>query len=244
MKLISIVLCIVLLLAAAVFFSRDKSARADLQTAEQQVAGFSNEVAKVNILMALHASTNSELKQQITKQLERFSGLSNRLAKTFEDLKQAQQQHQTVRDSRERESKRAADGEIRIAELETELKGLRAAVEARDGEISRLRAQLQEAQTDRATFEARFHKAESDVVRLELDQTDEAALRAQLNRLKRQWPPVGFAKIPEQGFRAEAKGAQGLTAKVDTKATGYYLQIQPDGTLKLIPAMEGIGATR
>ena len=138
---------------------------ADLQTAEQQVAGFSNEVAKVNILMALHASTNSELKQQITKQLERFSGLSNRLAKTFEDLKQAQQQHQTVRDSRERESKRAADGEIRIAELETELKGLRTTVEARDGEISRLRAQLQEAQTDRATFEARFHKAESDVVR-------------------------------------------------------------------------------
>jgi hypothetical protein len=43
---------------------------------------------------------------------------------------------------------------------------------------------------------------------------------------------------------AESKGAQGLAAKVDTKATGYYLQIQPDGTLKLVPPMEGAGAAR
>ena len=62
---------------------------------------------------------------------------------------------------------------------------------------------------------------------------------AQLKRLDRQWPPLGFAKAP----RTDEKGAKRLAAKASTIATGYYLQIQPDGTVKLLPSYEAAGAT-
>src|SRR5688572_11757388 len=121
MKQISILAVIILLIAAVVFFLRDKGARAELQNAEKQVATLSKEVAKVNTIMMMHNVTNSELKKDIAKTIDRLTALSNRVAKAGEDLKEAQQEHKTLQTRFEQESKKARDAEMRAAQLDGEV---------------------------------------------------------------------------------------------------------------------------
>ena len=244
MKQISLAAAIVLLVVAVALFLRDRSARAALRNAETQITTLSNEVAKANTFMVMHGVTNAALNQQLVKYLERMSGLSNHMAKTSENLKQLQQEHGAAKTNLEGQTRKANQEQLRVTELERDVRALRATLEARETDIARLGNTLKDSERARAEQHARLQRAEAEVVRLQLDQMDETALRAQLTRLKRQWPPLGFAKSPDQPFRVEEKGAKGLTAKVDTKATGYYLQMQPDGTVKLVPSFEAAGATR
>lgn len=240
MKPISIVLIIILLGAAAIFFLRDKGSREELGKATAEITKLSNAVARAETVGMMHSSTNSQLRDQFTNVLTRLNALSNRVAKTSEDLKQSMSDHQTVRTDLQQATKRAADGNLRIAELQSEAQSLRKMIEGRDAEITRLTANLKQAEADRADFHQRAQKAEADVVRLQLDLTDEAVLRAQMDRLKRQWPPAGFAKLP----KTDPKGGKDLTARTDTQAKGYYLQIQPDGSVKVLPPLEAAGGAR
>jgi chromosome segregation ATPase len=191
----------------------------------------------------MHAATNSTLEQQLSNHLARIGGLSNRLPKASESLKQTQEEQASTRTQLDQQTKRASDSELLAEELENEVRSVRNMLQGREVEIGKLMARIKEADTDIAAYRARLQKAEADIVRLQLDQTDEAALRAQLKRLDRQWPPVGFARPPKHSATAEAKGAKSLLVKVDTQAKGYYLQIQPDATVKLLPPLEAAGAS-
>lgn len=241
MKQISVVAIILLLVAAGGFFLRDRSARASLRDTEKQVGTLSNEVAKATTIVMMHSATNSQLTKQLATATDRSAALSNRLARVSEDLKHSQQEHSAARADLEKQTQKASAGELRIAELENERRASQGMIDGRNMEISRLTARLRDADAERVAFNARLQKAEADVVRLQLDLTDEDALRAQLKRLNRQWQPVGFARTPN--VTPDDKGAKGLTAKVDSQAKGYYLQMQPDGTVKILPPLEAAGAT-
>lgn len=245
MKTISIVAAIGLLLAAVVFFMRDKGSRADLVEARKQIETLSNKVSMAETRVALLSGTTNQLDQLIAKHSERAAGLSNQVAKLSENVKQLQQEHAAIMTDLDKHARKAAAGDVRITELDTELGTTRKTLESRESEIAKLRENLKQSETQTAEFHDRVQKAEADIVRLQLDLNDETALRAQLKRLKHQWPPVGFAKPPAQSVTTTTdKGAQDLTARVDTKATGYYLQMQPDGSVKLVPSYEASGAPR
>jgi septal ring factor EnvC (AmiA/AmiB activator) len=243
MKPISIVIAIILVLVAVVFFMRDRGARQQLAAAEKQVVNFSNQVDRINVIMALHSNTNSEFAQQITNHLQRIAGLSNRFTKVSEDLKQVQQEHTTVRTELDKQTKRATDSDQLVDELENEVRTVRNMLQNRELEVGKLTATLKQAEADSAALRARLQKSEADVVRLQLDLNDEAVLHSQLDRLDRQWPPVGFSRPPRQSTVAEEKGAIALTGRLDTQAKGYYLQMQADGTVKLVPPLEAAGAS-
>jgi len=236
MKLISIVAAILLAIVAIVFFMRDKSSRTELESAEKEIATLSNKffTAETRVMM-LQGETN-QLNVQLSNHLARINTFTARGAKANDELKQARDEQAATKADLDKQMKRATDAEARIADLDGEIRMLHKSLEGRESEITRLRDALKNNETRLTEFQGRLLKSEADVVRLQMDMTDEAALRAQLDRLKRQWPPVGFAKAPEQSFHAEEKGASSLNAKGDTIATGYYLQMQPDGTVKLLPS--------
>jgi hypothetical protein len=125
---------------------------------------------------------------------------------------------------------------------------LRKMIEGRDSEIARLNATLQQTQTERAVYHTRLQKAEAELATYQQEFSDKLALRSRISELKRQPPLIAAvgappASSPTVTARANDKGANVLAKKVDRKATGYYMQIQPDGTLKLVPPVEAVGST-
>ena len=244
MKQISIFAAIILAIAAAVFFMRDRDARADLENAEKEISTLSNKLSTTETRMMMLQGETNQMNLQISNHLARIAALAARGGKANDELQQLRQDQAAAKADLDKQIKRATDAEARMADLDGEIRASHKLLEVRESELARLRGALKESETHLAEFHARLQKSEADVVRLQLDMTDEAALRAQLDRLKRQWPPIGFAKTPKQAFDSDDKGAKDLAARVDTKATGYYLQMQPDGTVKLLSSFEAAGAPK
>src|SRR6185503_11625530 len=118
-----------LLLAAAVLFMRDKGSRKELARAETRIGTLSNEVSTANTRVMLLVSITNQLNLHISNHLARVVNLSNRVSKVSDDLKNSQQENATAKTDLDKQTKKANDGDLRITELDTEVRTLRKMLE-------------------------------------------------------------------------------------------------------------------
>jgi chromosome segregation ATPase len=243
MKPIPIVLSVLVVVLATALFLRDRNARSQLDAARAQTANRDRQLAETTAQWNQLRRTGYDLLVESSKCKETLGATSNRLAKVTSQLQQAEAAANAAREERKTEADRTAGLAAKVRDEWLHKNGeLQTRLGAREDEIAALRTKLAAEVEARSGLTKTVDRLQAEKAEWTRQFNDPTALRAQLASLKAS--QALESKPAPQKPAVHARPEKGAEVLVSTKNKGYpppanswsKLQLQPDGSVKLLPA--------
>jgi chromosome segregation ATPase len=197
-------------LIVGLYFQRQR-AGSQLEAATSQSLQLSNRLAEAHTKLEAQEQNVARLQTNIILDLQQFAMASNRSAQVSAALAQAQAEMRlAIEQAKQHETALASIESVR-ADLVREKSELSAAITSLQKQLADMQNKLSAAESERAFFADQMRREQAEKEELVRRFNDPAALRAQAARLK---------EMSRRSTKADAT---------------EMLQLQPDGTVRLVP---------
>lgn len=221
MKNAVIILSILVVVLGGALFLRSKSAKQELADVQKVVVTLTNQVADLQSNLTARVVADLGLIESVSNRIAELSGLSNRLSRTAASLEKSQGALAVVQQEAQQLQERIRSFEAQQAALVRGNADLTTSLTSAQVELGSARAEARAASQQRDALQEELNLVRTEKISLARQFNDRVVLQAQLAKLKE-----------EQSARKPS--VQGGLPPHDAKAKGVKLELQPDGSVKLV----------